>query len=48
MTFDRSLLATMSSCEDEGPDLMKVAGKTVPSMSAEENGLISIPVTKQC
>lgn len=50
MTFDRSLalLATMSSCEDEGPDVMKVAGTTVPNMSAEENDLISFPMTKQC
>lgn len=48
MTFDRSLLATMSSCEDEEPKVMEVAGTTVPNMSAQENDLISFPVTKQC
>lgn len=48
MAFDRSvaLLATMSSCEDEGPDLMRVTETAAPNKSAEENGLISFPVTK--
>lgn len=46
MAFDKSLAS--SSCEDEGPEVMQVAGTTVPNMSAEESDLISFPVTKQC
>ena len=48
MAFDRSLalLATMASCEDEGPDLMKVIGTAIPNKRAEKNGLISFPHDK--